>query len=77
MSTLVFSICRKAVPKTGIEHKKMVREKTLQIVGENIIDDPLMPRDKILFLPMHKMLGLMKRYVKALDKNDHFFRYFI
>ena len=55
----------------------MVREKTLQIVGENIIDEPLMPREKILFLPMHIMLGLMKRYVKALDKNDHFFRYFI
>lgn len=65
------------MPKTGTEDKKMVREKNITNCWENIIDDSLMPRDKILFLPMHIMLGLMKRYVKALDKNDHFFRYFI
>lgn len=72
-SLFVGKLCQRQALNT----KKWSERKTLQIVGENIIDDPLMPRDKILFLPMHIMLGLMKRYVKALDKNDHFFRYFI
>ena len=33
-----------------------------------------MSRDKIIFLPLHIKLGLMKQYVKILDKDEHCFR---
>ena len=40
------------------------------VVGENnVINDPLVDRDSILSPPLHIKLGLMKRFVKALDKN--------
>ena len=34
-----------------------------------------MPREKIIFPPLHIKLGLMKQYVKALSKEGDCFRY--
>lgn len=63
------------MPKRDIWYKKNGR-KTLQIGGESIIHEPLVPKDKIIFPPLHIKLGLMKQYVKALDKDEHYcFRY--
>ena len=45
-------------------------------VGEkNVIVEQLVPRDKIVFPPLHIKLGLMKQLVKALDKDGDFFQY--
>ncbi len=40
------------------------------VVGEkNVIKEPLVPREKIILPPLHIKLGLIKQYIKALDKN--------
>ena len=45
-------------------------------VGEyNALYKPLVPRDKIIFPPLHINLGLMKQFVKALDKEAACFEY--
>ena len=45
-------------------------------IGENnIINNPLVAREKIIFPPLHIKLGLMKQFVKALDKNGSCFAY--
>lgn len=43
----------------------------------NIINDPLVPRSKIVFPPLHIKLGLMKQFVKALDTNNACFNYIV
>jgi len=46
------------------------------VVGENnVINEPLVDRDRILPPPLHIKLGVMKQFVKALDKNADCFRY--
>jgi len=46
------------------------------VVGENnVINEPLVDLDRILLPPLHIKLGLMKQFVKALDKNADCFRY--
>ena len=45
-------------------------------VGEkNVITEPLVERDRIILPPLHIKLGLMKQFVKALDKSGECFRY--
>ena len=45
-------------------------------VGEkNIIHDPLVDPLKILLPPLHIKLGLMKQFVRALDKDGNCFKY--
>ena len=51
-----------------------IREKL--VVGEqNVIEEQLVSRDKIIFPPLHIKLGLMKQLVKALDKDGDCFAY--
>ena len=38
-----------------------------------MIANPLIPSDKIIFLPLHGKLGLMKQFVKVLKKEGKFF----
>ena len=46
------------------------------ILGEkNIKNIPLVNREKILLPPLHIKLGLMKQFVKALDKEGECFKY--
>lgn len=46
------------------------------IVGsKNVIRKPLVSRDKILLPPLHIKLGLMKQFVKALDKKGACFQH--
>ena len=42
---------------------------------EKNIDDPLVDRDRILFPPLHIKLGLIKQFIKALDKDGDCFTY--
>ena len=45
-------------------------------VGQkNLINEPLVDSQKILIPPLHIKLGLMKQFVKALDKGGRCFRY--
>lgn len=46
------------------------------VVGQrNVINDALVSRDKIILPPLHIKLGLMKQFVKALDKDGPCFIY--
>jgi len=46
------------------------------VVGENNVkNEPLVDRDTILLPPFHIKLGMMKQFVKALDKIADCFRY--
>ena len=40
-----------------------------------MIVNPLIPSDKIIFLPLHVKLGLMKQFVKVLKKEGKFFEW--
>ena len=45
-------------------------------VGEkNVIAKPLVDRSSIIFPPLHIKLGLMKQFVKALNKDGDYFKY--
>ena len=48
---------------------------SLKVGEENIIREPLVEREKIRLPPLHIKLGLMKQFVKALDKNGGCFKY--
>ena len=41
----------------------------------NVINDPLVDRDRILFPPLHIKLSLIKQFTKALDKDGDCFTY--
>ena len=41
----------------------------------NVINDPLVDRDRILFPPLHIKLGSIKQFTKALDKDGDCFTY--
>ena len=43
----------------------------------NIINEPLVNRYRIILPPFHIKLGLMKQFVKALNKNDDCFSYIV
>ena len=47
----------------------------LKVGEENIIREPLIEREKIMLPPLHIKLGLMKQFVKALNKNGGCFKY--
>ena len=45
-------------------------------IGESkIVKEPLIERNRIVFPPLHLKLGLMKQFVKALDKERECFQY--
>ena len=41
----------------------------------NIINKPLVDREKIILPPLHIKLGLIKQFIKALDKHGDCFQY--
>ena len=47
----------------------------LKLGEHNIINPPLIDKNKIIFPPLHIKLGLMKQFVKALDKHGSCFEY--
>jgi hypothetical protein len=38
--------------------------------AKNVINNPLVDRDRILFPPLHIKLGLIKQFTKALNKES-------
>ena len=55
--------------------KCWITRNALKIGEENIIREPRVERKKIMLPPLHIKLGLMKQFVKALDKNGGCFKY--
>jgi len=52
-----------------------VREELVPCRASNVINSPLVDRDRILFPPLHIKLGLIKQFTKALDKEGGCFTY--
>ena len=48
---------------------------TISIRTSNIINEPLVSRENIVLPPLRIKLGLMKQYVKALNKDGDCFKY--
>ena len=48
---------------------------TLRAGDKNIINEPHVPRDRIILPPLHIKLGLIKQLVKALDNDGECFKY--
>jgi len=46
-----------------------VREELVPCRARNVINNPLVDREKIVFPPLHIKLGLIKQFTKALDKD--------
>ena len=40
-------------------------------IGGDIINDPLVEREKIVLPPLHMKLGYMKQFVKTIEKTSH------
>ena len=55
------------------QRKDWPLRKELVVGANNVINEPLVDRDSILLPPLHIKLGLMKQFVKALDKNGDCF----
>lgn len=55
--------------------KEWPQRTSLQPGSKNVIRQPLVEPCKILLPPLHIKLGLMKQFVKALDKEGHCFEY--
>lgn len=55
--------------------KEWPTRENLEVGKHNVINDPLVEREKIIFPPLHIKLGLMKQFVKALDKTGPCFAY--
>ena len=50
---------------------------TLTAGMPNIIHDPIVDRDKIIFPPLYIKLGLMEQYVKALNTENERYQYIV
>jgi hypothetical protein len=48
---------------------------SLEVGKKNVINQPLVDREKIIFPPLHIKLGIMKQYVRALDEGGNCFKY--
>lgn len=55
--------------------KDWTRRKSLKPGSANVVKKPLVEEKKILLPPLHLKLGLMKQYVRALDKTGDCFQY--
>lgn len=47
----------------------------MEVGKANVVHEPLISRENILLPPLHIKLGLMKQFIKALDKTGDCFKY--
>ena len=59
------------------KQKEWQSREAFQIGYHNMIAQPLVPPKKILLPPLHIKLGLMKNFVKALNKKGQAFKYLL
>ena len=74
-----FEVISRNLPKIGAQHytKKgwPLGQELVSCKERNVINDPLVDRDRILFPPLHIKLGLIKQFTKALYKDSDCFIY--
>jgi len=56
--------------------KDVPARENMVVGGQNIINEPLVARDRISLPPLHTKLGNMKLFVKALNKDVSCIEYF-
>ena len=47
----------------------------MEVGSKNVVNEPLVDRDRIIFTPLHIKLGLMKQFVKLLDRSGQCYAY--
>ena len=52
-----------------------LQEELVPCKERNVINDPLVDGDRILFPPLHIKLGLIKQFTKAFDKDGNYLTY--
>jgi len=62
--------------KHCIQKEWLIRE-TLEAGMANIVHDPMVSREKIVFPPLHIKPGLMKQFLKALDRDGDCFQHIV
>ena len=58
----------------SLEIKKLASSRT-KVGDKNVNHDQFAPREKIMFPPLHIKLGIIKQFVKALDKTGQCFQH--
>ena len=59
-----------------IQKERPIR-KTLTVGMKNIVSEPILSRNKIVFPPLHLKLGFMKQFVKTLKTDSDCFQYIV
>ena len=57
--------------------KQWPAREDLTVRAETVLIEPLVNRDRIILPPLHVKLGLMKQFVKAMDKHGSCFNYIV
>ena len=57
--------------------KEWPLRETLEAGMPNIVNDPIVSREKIIFPPLHIKLGLMKQFVRALNTDGECFQHIV
>ncbi|KAK4327299.1 hypothetical protein Pmani_002240 [Petrolisthes manimaculis] len=57
--------------------KEWPLRETLKAGMPNIVNDPIVSREKIIFPPLHIKLGLMKQFVRALNTDGECFQHIV
>ena len=57
--------------------KNWPEREDLTVGDKNVINEPLVNRDRIILPPFHIKLGLMKQFAKALDKHGSCLSYIV
>ena len=58
------------------QQKEWPIRESLVVGGKNVILEPLVSRDRIIFPPLHIKQGLLKQFIKPLDKLENVFVYY-
>jgi hypothetical protein len=68
----------KGTAGTGKKHyilKQWPKRDSLIPGKKNVLNNPLVNPEKVFLPPLHIKHGLMKNFIKAMDKNDEGFMY--
>lgn len=57
--------------------KEWPLRETLEAGMPNIVNDPIVSREKIIFPPLHIKLSLIKQFVKALNTDGESFQHIV
>lgn len=72
---LCFTCFRDSRARSSHWTQKNWPARNLVLGAKNVINQPLVPREKIILPPLHIKLGLMTQFVKALDQNGQCFKF--